>query len=384
MRVTALDSLRGLAAVTVIAFHVLISLPGGTALVEPLDYASYDVQAALLLPLRALWMGEEAVILFFLLSAFVLTGPFLRQPEPAYGSYVLKRLVRLFPPAIVSVLLSITLLTIAGTSPSVWPMPLLDRLWRELPSVGAALQHMLLLGDGAAGEVNYPLNLPLWTLEVEWRLSLLLPFMVLLARRSSIALIAVALGAILVPYVERRLLGSDLLSASRYVPLFAVGVLLARHIDAILAWIASLPGSARISLWALCILLFYVRVLLPTPTMQAHHRLVVGIAAALLIALVLSSKRAQRFLDFQPLLWFGRVSFSLYLMHVPIMIATARLLPDSVTPSWRLAIAIGLSLAAAEVMYRSVELPSIDAARRVSRWARERPARQQPLASQAE
>lgn len=377
MRVIALDSLRGLAAVTVIAFHILISLPGGEGLVEPLDYASFDLQGALLLPVRALWMGAEAVVLFFVLSAFVLAVQFFRGHDTSYGSYALKRLVRLFPPAIASVLLSLTLLMIAGTAPSVWPMPMLDQFWRELPSVATVLQHMLLLADGAAGEANYPLNLPLWTLEVEWRLSLLLPFMVLLARRSDVALLVVALGAILVPYVERRLLGSDLLSTFRYMPLFAFGVLLAKHIDAILAWIGRLPGSARLALWMLCILLFYARVLLPTPSMQMHHRLAIGVAAALLIALVLASERAQRFLNLRPLLWFGRVSFSLYLLHVPVMIATARLLPDAVTPGWRLALGIGLALAAAEILYRSVEMPSIDAARRVSRWAHERYGRQQ-------
>lgn len=379
MRVIALDSLRGLAAVTVIAFHILISLPSGGGLVEPLDYASFDVQAALLLPMRALWMGAEAVVLFFVLSAFVLAVPFFRGRDPSYASYALRRLVRLFPPAIASVGLSLLLLMIAGTAPAVWPMPMLDQFWRELPSVEMVLQHMLLLGDGAAGEANYPLNLPLWTLEVEWRLSLLLPFMVLLARRSDVALLVLALGAILVPYVERRLLGSDLLSTFRYMPLFAFGVLLAKHIDGILAWIGKLSGSARLALWMLCILLFYARVLLPTPSMQMHHRLAIGVAAALLIVLVLASERTQRFLNLPPLLWFGRVSFSLYLLHVPVMIATARLLPDAVTPAWRLALGIALALAAAEILYRSVEMPSIDAARRVSRWAEERYARQQRI-----
>ncbi|MBR0669497.1 acyltransferase [Roseomonas hellenica] len=380
MRFTSLDAMRGAAALSVVVFHALFSIEGGEALVKPLDYASFDPWTALLLPLRPFWMGAEAVILFFVLSGLVLTLPVFRQGLPSYPAYVLKRFCRLFLPAASAVLLSIALLAVVGTEPAAWPMPMLDLLWREQPSIDLVLQHLLLLSDGKPDEF-YVLDLPLWTLEVEWRISLLLPFLALLARRSDVALLAVAASGMLLPPAEQRLLGTETLSSLRYLPVFAFGVLLAKHLDAALRRITALSSAARLALWLLCILLIYARVLLPAPAVQAHHRLLIGIGAALLIALILASGRAQRALGVRPLQWLGRVSFSLYLLHMPIMLAAARLLPDAVTPVWRIAIGIGLSLVLAEVFHRLVEKPSMQAGRTLSAWAEARRARPAPAYS---
>lgn len=368
MRFTALDALRGTAALSVVVFHALFSIEGGEALLRPLDYSSFDPWTVLLLPLRPFWMGAEAVILFFVLSGLVLTLPLFRHGFPSYAGYAAKRFCRLFLPAIAAVLLSVALLAMVGTTPAPWPMPMLDLLWREQPSIDLVLRHLLLISDGKPDEF-YVLDLPLWTLEVEWRISLLLPFLALLARRSGIAILAVAASGMLLPPLEQRLLGTEMLSSLRYLPVFAFGVMLAKHLDAILRRIRALPPSARLALWLFCILLIYARVLLPAPAVQAHHRLLIGLGAALLIALVLASARAQRILDPRPLQWLGRVSFSLYLLHLPIMLTVARLLPDGVTPAWRLAAGVALSLALAEIFHRLVEKPSMDAGRALSGWA---------------
>jgi peptidoglycan/LPS O-acetylase OafA/YrhL len=367
--------MRGAAALSVVVFHALFSIEGGEALIKPLDYASFDPWAALLLPLRPFWMGHEAVILFFVLSGLVLTLPFFRQGVSSYPGYVLKRLCRLFLPAIAAVLLSIAMLAAVGTRPAPWPMPMLDLLWREQPSIDLVLRHLLLLSDGKPDEF-YVLDLPLWTLEVEWRVSLLLPFLALLARRSDLAVLMAAASGMLLPPLEQRLLGTEMLSSLRYLPVFTFGLLLAKHLDATLRRLRALPPSARLGLWLLSILLIYARVLLPAPAVQAHHRLLIGIGAALLIALVLASGNAQRALGRRPLQWLGRVSFSLYLLHMPMMLAAARLLPDGVTPIWRLAVGIGLSLVLAEIFHRLVEKPSMQAGRALSAWAEARqPAR---------
>lgn len=380
MRFTSLDALRGGAALAVVVFHALFSIEGGEALIKPLDYALFDLRTALLLPLRPFWMGHEAVILFFVLSGLVLTLPVFRRGLSSYPGYVLKRFCRLFLPAVAAVLLSIALLAIVGTAPAPWPMPMLDLLWRTPPSIDLVLRHLLLLSDGKLDEF-YDLDVPLWTLEVEWRISLLLPFLALLARRSDVAVLAVAASGMLLPPAEQRLLGTEMLGSLRYLPVFTIGLLLAKHLDTILGRIRALPPAARLALWLLCILLIYARVLLPAPAVQAHHRLLIGIGAALLIALVLTSSPAQRALGLRPLQWLGRVSFSLYLLHMPIMLAAARLLPDAITPIWRVAIGIGLSLVLAELFHRLVEKPSMVAGRRLSAWAEARRMRPEPAYS---
>ena len=77
-RLDELDALRGLAALTVVGQHCLMVSPwiGGGA--PPGALPPAWVGFAGLPPLAALWSGQEAVTLFFVLSGFVLALPFQR------------------------------------------------------------------------------------------------------------------------------------------------------------------------------------------------------------------------------------------------------------------------------------------------------------------
>ena len=72
-RLRELDSLRGLAAITVVFHH--FSRICSPQIIHVLDRT----------PLRLLVAGHQAVILFFLLSGFVLTLPFRRDDRLNYG-----------------------------------------------------------------------------------------------------------------------------------------------------------------------------------------------------------------------------------------------------------------------------------------------------------
>ena len=72
-RILALDALRGVAACTVMFYHCLVAMPA--------FYAVYTAQPAApeaivwwlaYSPLHLLWGGLEGVIVFFVLSGFVL------------------------------------------------------------------------------------------------------------------------------------------------------------------------------------------------------------------------------------------------------------------------------------------------------------------------
>src|ERR1035438_6360232 len=93
-RFKSLDALRGLAALVVVFHHLMLSLPD--ALRDDLRYID--------LPL--LMGGRFAVMLFFVLSGFVLALPYFAGTNSAYSPYLVRRFCRLYPPFAFAVLVS--------------------------------------------------------------------------------------------------------------------------------------------------------------------------------------------------------------------------------------------------------------------------------------
>ncbi|XTR51760.1 acyltransferase family protein [Pseudarthrobacter sp. So.54] len=97
-RVTQLDGLRGIAALVVVACHVLSTLPGIGSVVEGDRSAGLSTAGewAVFSPLHILWNGTPAVHVFFVLSGFVLVLPFTRPGATGWGQYYAKRFFRLY------------------------------------------------------------------------------------------------------------------------------------------------------------------------------------------------------------------------------------------------------------------------------------------------
>jgi peptidoglycan/LPS O-acetylase OafA/YrhL len=237
------------------------------------------------------------------------------------------------------------------------------------------IRHLLLFDPHPERGFDFALNAGLWTMQVEWQISMLLPFIILVARRSSLAALALAFTLVGAAVAELTLLGKCNLVSLRYAPYFVFGVLLAKHRVQVVAFIQSLSGAARVATWLLCLLLVYTRALLPADTNKLLLSLLFGLGATLLMAFVIGSPRVQRLLDCRPLAWAGRVSFSLYLINLPILMSVPHLLPDSMPPLLQLALTIGVSFAAAELLYRLVELPSIAWGKQAAGWIEHRRAR---------
>ncbi len=104
-------------------------------------------------------------------------------------------------------------------------------------------------------------------------------------------------------------------------------------------------------------------------------------ASALLIVMARQRGALRDFLRSPLLVGLGAISFSLYLVHVPVLVATMHALHDDWQPEAMAAFGAVVALAAALPMYAMVEVPS----RRLARWVEKRLAQraEQRLAQRA-
>jgi peptidoglycan/LPS O-acetylase OafA/YrhL len=155
-RVTQLDGLRGLAALVVVACHLLSTLPEIGRVVSN-DRSAPLISAgtwAVFSPLHVLWNGTPAVHVFFVLSGFVLILPFTRAGAiTRWAPYYVKRVIRLYLPAWASVAVAVTLIALIPRSVSPLQSPWAD-IYVIDPSVAQVVNDGLLLLN--ASTINIP------------------------------------------------------------------------------------------------------------------------------------------------------------------------------------------------------------------------------------
>src|SRR3954470_23660048 len=104
-RLPSLDGLRGLAALVVVVHHCALTVPALAAQMFGPDNSSPAWWLAWT-PAYLLWAGREAVLVFFVLSGFVLSLPRLSGGKSGrWASYYRKRMVRLYVPVVAAVAL---------------------------------------------------------------------------------------------------------------------------------------------------------------------------------------------------------------------------------------------------------------------------------------
>ncbi|RII94817.1 acyltransferase [Clavibacter michiganensis] len=354
-RVTSLDGLRGLAAIVVLVHHALLTAPVlasayyGGSVSDASDPVSWALTYT---PLHLIWAGTEAVYLFFVLSGVVLTFPVLRSRSFSWLAYYPSRLLRLYGPIVFAVLLGWVLFLAFPRRQDAGLGQWMVARGDEYPPL--SIVKDLVLVFGASGVIS-----PLWSLRWEILFSLLLPAYVLVAQRrpgrgwpKAVALLLmVALGAIT---------GSQFLL---YLPMFGLGVLAAVHWDA-------LAGAARrldARRWAwpavglLAVALTCVRweaMAIGVPQEVAERLVPVSLIGVVGIVFCAAFWRpAIAVLDTRIVQWLGALSFSLYLVHEPILIAARLVLP--VDLAW-LAMVSGAVTAfvVAVVFQRLIERPT--------------------------
>nr|WP_315546226.1 acyltransferase [Actinomyces oris] len=331
VRLIELDGLRGLAAVVVLIHHALETVPalaevGARPGTVPTGTFNRILTQS---PLHLLWAGHEAVLIFFVLSGVALTYPVARRHAQGrrfdWVDYAPRRFVRLWLPAAASTTFAVIAMLLVPRSED----PALGRWMTDThpPGLGARqmLMEYLLIPKHAYR------NTVLWSLHAEAIFSFVLPLMILgvaLCARWRVSWLPVA-AALAVPVITASP------GSGSYLPVFTVG--------AVMGWAwghnpAPVPESPRPWATAQALVCLLLITLAWWPGMESHtaQRLANAVtlaAAAYLVHLVVRAGALRALLRSRTVQYLGLMSFSLYLVHEPVVVSL-RLLTHSMSPWW--------------------------------------------------
>jgi len=354
-RILALDGLRGVAAAIVVAYHYLCFLhpkyiPDMTS--EPVWFAD--------LPIAIFWNGPFAVSIFFVLSGFVLSGAASRRHKTIISNLI-TRYIRLALPATVSVIFAWALLSIWPTATSDLaktiesPSPWLEYTYQsDIPSFVEALRDGLI---GIFAEGGSAFNNVLWTMRVELIGSVLIFGIYWIAKEPTRLVILGIVGFALLFYKHASysafILGAILHEIYKRGGFDDIGVRT--------GVLALLVGISVGALGEGAAERFGLPITKGALALGEATGLMPVIAAGLILFAVLTVERLSSALSVPFLQWLGRISFSLYLVHVPMLytIFSVAIVERYLTgASTAIAFAFA-TLAIAHVFTRIVDEPSI-------------------------
>jgi peptidoglycan/LPS O-acetylase OafA/YrhL len=317
------------------------------------------------------WLGGgQGVTLFFLLSGYLITALALREEDArgalSLGAFYVRRSLRIFPLYYFTLGVYALLLLGVGVSPH------LAGTFREaLPAYLLYFQEVPFYGRMIAAGTDLPF-FQSWSLGIEEKFYLvwpLLAFMLWRGRRArrrtgtALLLAVFALGPCVLAWAAPglRLVARCVTS---YAPILA-GCLVALLLHD-RRWFARLGGLGRRAAPAAAVLLavHLVRPWLPDGPVPFVSDVVYVLAGAVfLAAVVLGDGPVQRLLRTPALVFVGKLSYGIYLIHV-FAIAVAHRLAGGVAAY---VLACVLSTAGAWVLSRLLERPCIELGRRWSR-----------------
>lgn len=316
-RITNLDVLRALAALSVCLFHFARNEFLGISEVS-----------------KILRRGHLGVDVFFVISGFIIP---LSLSRSGYGfinarAFLASRFVRLYPAFLAAGLTTIFLWYLSARIPG---------FRGEAPSFSARqlVSNGLLLSDFTGENWLIPV---FWTLAIESQFYLLIaisfPFF-------SSAAPALRRGCMAI-WITAPLIAGSGPTVLTWTSLFAIGIVTFQ-------W-----NEKQISMTEFIVVLLVA---------AAAHFFSRGLESAIIGILTAGTIAFVPTLRLAPLVWIGRISYSLYLIHVPFggrVLNFAERLPDI---AWirilSVAIALALSIGTAALFFYCVERPSHQYAR---------------------
>lgn len=302
--------------------------------------------------------GHLGVVLFFLISGYVISHVATRESRI---DFAVKRIFRIIPPlflAVFAVYISNTLLAERG-------LPL-------LPGTHSTKVEDYLLTATLMDRFVYSQSFSLsvtWTLVAEFWfygfVLLIIPLMKDYPVKATFILLgmfsALASPSIIIPYFSANF------ENTVYIPMFIVGRIFFlmdhKKVTPEQAWLLASSSA----------LLFFAthEARFPNQLFQGPIVKAYTYPAAIIIFAGLRSMKLRSVP--KPLMFFGDISYSMYLLHIPVGLTIIIMLSGQISYGWSLMLAVIVTIALSWVSYHLIEKPSQKAARKVCALLGRRP-----------
>ncbi|MBR8434836.1 acyltransferase [Burkholderia cenocepacia] len=359
-RYPALDAMRGIAALTVMASHIFGDVresQWGWVIKEYVDKS----------PFSTMTWGVSPVMFFFVLSGFVLSLSGEAHDLRKLPAFWTRRIVRIWIPYVVA-LIGFILLSEATMGYRGGLYPWANDAFRATFEWRNLLQHVLLIGP------NYDIRYMgvSWSLVHELRVSLVLPFLLVLlwSRRWTVILFAAVatfyLGHWLLDRAGQTVYSIGLRNTVYVAAMFMMGIMIARYREGIIAAAGGLSRETRLVLIGLAVTFYggsfwnFGISFLPWYPVGA----LLGCSALVCLGMTSSGENVIVHSRFSQ--WLGKVSYSLYLWHPAVLMVCFRCMNET-NPIVIALVAIAATFVISDLSYRFVEVPSISLGRSLAR-----------------
>ncbi|HEX3967756.1 MAG TPA: acyltransferase [Edaphobacter sp.] len=301
-RVTQLDAIRGIAAVTVVCHHW---------------WAISQFHPPLWI-FRPFFLGREAVILFFVLSGYVLSLPVWSGRQLPYPEYLIRRVFRIYIPFALALALSALGCKIFyGTH-----LPLTsfyETTWQTSLTAGLFARELLM-------PPNSVLNGAIWSLRYEMEVSIIFPLLCALLLRTGrygwlllCILLRLADWSLVHGYLGGSNLAATNLARFFYFSIFfIIGATLARERIALATLIARIPRPALWTCFLLALALYCNTMFAYASVPTSDFFTMLGAAAVIVLV---QDPRLKLGLNSAIPQYLGRISYSMYLVHYTVLFA---------------------------------------------------------------
>jgi peptidoglycan/LPS O-acetylase OafA/YrhL len=344
--VPALTGIRALAASLVLGFHF---------------YTEHIVPVGINSLLPFFTRGYLGVDFFFLLSGFIITHVYLTPlacpNRITVQIFLWHRIIRLYPVHLTVLAGLVAIVSLAGAAgialndPQHWQ-------WKDL------FWHLTLLHSWGATE-GLAWNDPSWSISAEWFAYLLFPLLapMMIRVHGRVTALLIAVAALATTAALFAIADWAVLTSGRGAPAmmrvfgeFLCGAALCRAVA--LGGVSSRSSGDILAAGA------FIAFLLGASAGLADFALIAFLALTVFGAST-SAAYLARILGSRPLVWLGEVSYSIYMVHFPVLIVIRRLWERLGFAEWGVAgktfaflITLALVIGLASMLFYLVERPA--------------------------